>query len=173
MILTSNRVEDIRLAGIVEESFVDGLGIRYVIFTQGCGHHCYKCQNPETWEFRGGYSKNIEELVEDILENPMLDGVTLSGGDPMYQTDAVIELIKQIKIRSKLNIWLYTGFTYEECLCNKNRLEVLKLIDVLVDGEYKDELKSLSLRFRGSSNQRIIDVQKSLQNNEIIQYITD
>ena len=173
MIITNNTIENIRLAGVIEESFTDGVGIRYVVFTQGCKHHCYKCQNPETWSFTGGYDKNINELVNEIIENPMLDGVTLSGGDPMYQPDAVVELIRQLRDKSNLNIWVYTGFKYEECVKDTKKLEILKNIDILVDGEYQDENRSLQLRFRGSSNQRIIDVKKSLANKEIVLHITD
>lgn len=163
----------IRLAGIVDESFTDGVGIRYTIFTQGCDHKCHNCQNPETWDFAGGKNYDIDKIIEDIKENPLLDGITLSGGDPMYQTSEVLELAKKIKADTDLNIWLYTGFYYDECVQDKNKLEVLKYIDILVDGVYDEHFKTMNLKFRGSSNQRVIDVKKSLDNNQIVLYMTD
>ena len=163
----------IRLAGIVDESFTDGTGIRYTIFTQGCNHACYNCQNPETWNFNKGELYDINDIIADIKSNPMLDGVTLSGGDPMYRTVEVLDLVKRIKEETKLNIWLYTGFTYEECLEDPDKLEILKHIDVLVDGMYDEHMRSLYLRFRGSSNQRIIDVQESLKKHKIKILIDD
>lgn len=167
------KVSTIRLAGIIRESFTDGIGIRYVAFTQGCEHNCPNCHNPETWDFDGGTDYNIDDIISDILENPLLDGVTISGGDPLYRTGEVLEFIKAIKDNTSLNIWLYTGFTYEECLLDKDKHEVLRHIDVLVDGEYRHELRNLSLRFRGSSNQRVIDVQKSLSSGNIELFIAD
>lgn len=167
-------IDTIRLAGVIPESYTDGVGIRYTIFVQGCNHKCEECQNPETWDFNGGNLYSIDELVGSILENPLLDGITLSGGDPMYSTKPVIELINRLKNkRTDLNIWLYTGFTFEECLADKNRKQLLKLVDVLVDGTYQKCNRSLHLRFRGSSNQRIIDVQKSLKDGKIHILIDD
>lgn len=160
----------IRLAGIVDESFTDGVGIRYTLFTQGCKHKCHNCQNPETWDFNGGQLFDIDRLIEDIKENPLLDGITLSGGDPMYQTQEILELIQKIKSNTSLTVWIYTGFLYEQCIVDKDKLEVLKYTDVLVDGEYDEAKRSLQLKFRGSSNQRIIDVQKSLESGSIINY---
>ena len=158
----------IRIAGIVPESYTDGSGIRYAVFVQGCCHKCPECHNPETWDMKGGQEVEISAIVDEICENPLLDGVTISGGDPMYQCEAVVRLIKAIKEQNKdLNIWLYTGFTYEECLADEKKLEVLKNIDVLVDGPYIAALRALHLRFRGSSNQRIIDVPKSLQSDKV------
>lgn len=166
-------VNTIRVAGFEKESYTDGIGIRYTIFVQGCKHNCLKCHNPETWDFKGGADTSISGIVDDMIENPLLDGVTISGGDPMYRCDEVLSLIEEIKARTKYNIWAYTGFTYEECLADSDKLKVLSNIDVLVDGEYKDELRSLSLTFRGSSNQRIIDVQKSLKTGEVIELELD
>lgn len=164
----------IRLAGVVKESYTDGVGIRYTIFMQGCKHGCHNCQNPETWDFEGGYNASIPELVTDILEDPLLDGITLSGGDPMYQPNTVLELINELRNRnSELTVWLYTGFTYEDCLADPDKLEVLKHIDILVDGPYQDNLRALHLRFRGSSNQRIIDVKESLKQQRVILSIDD
>lgn len=166
-------MEEIRLAGVVKESYTDGLGIRYTVFVQGCKHACDNCHNPETWCFEGGNIFNIKNLVEDIRLNPMLDGVTISGGDPMYKPYETLELIREIKKNTSLNIWLYTGFTFEECIQDTKMFEILKEVDVLVDGEYKEDLRSLQLRFRGSSNQRIIDVKKSLEYKKVIILIDD
>ena len=113
-------MKSLRVAGIQKESIVDGEGYRYAIFTQGCNHQCKGCQNQETWDFNGGklYSKSeLEEVVKDIESNPMLDGITLSGGDPFYQADACAELIKSIKSkREDITVWAYTGFTWEELI---------------------------------------------------------
>ena len=147
--------------------------IRYVIFTQGCSHYCPNCHNPETWDFDGGKEYDIDDIIDNIKDNPMLDGVTISGGDPMYRESEVLEIITKLRERTTLNIWLYTGFTYEECLNDNGKLNILKNIDILVDGDYRQSLRSLNLRFRGSSNQRIIDVQKSLECNKVIEYIND
>lgn len=163
----------IRLAGVIEESYTDGVGIRCTLFTQGCNHKCHNCHNPETWDFKGGKLYDIDKLIEVIKENPMLDGITVSGGDPMYRTAEVLELITKIRERTTLNIWLYTGFTYEECLADTAKLKILQNIDILVDGAFDEKLKSLCLRFRGSSNQRIIDVKKSLETGEVHKYIVD
>ena len=160
-------MEDIKLSGIIEESYTDGIGIRYTIFVQGCAHKCYNCQNPETWDFNSGKFVKIDTLITAIKANPLLDGVTISGGDPMYQPLQIFDLVKRIKQETNLNIWIYTGFTYEECIKNKDMLKILEYTDVLVDGPYKESDRSLQLRFRGSKNQRIIDVQKSLKNNNV------
>lgn len=159
----------LRIAGIVKESYVDGPGIRYTIFTQGCPHHCFKCQNPETWDIDKGTLVDIDKLIEDIQENPLLDGVTLSGGDPLIQEET-LELVQKLREKTSLNIWCYTGYSYEEVLNNDKFKKILNYIDVLVDGEYIDSLRSLSLLFRGSSNQRLIDIKKSLEQNKIIEY---
>lgn len=163
----------IRLAGIVGESFTDGPGIRYTIFVQGCNHKCYKCQNPETWDFNGGTLCDIDKIVNQIKEDKILDGVTLSGGDPLYQADQILELAIKIKKETNLNIWLYTGFLFEDCIKDTKKLEILKNIDVIVDGMYKDDLRAIHLKFRGSSNQRIIDVKESLRLKKIITINTD
>ena len=156
---------------ILTDSIVDGEGLRAVIWTQGCKHHCKGCQNPQTWDFEGGGLVPIDAVLEAIDELEYQTGLTFSGGDPMYQIDAVLEICKYAK-KLGLNIWCYTGFTWEELkeLSNKNYKynEVLKYLDVLVDGKFINELKDLNLLFRGSSNQRLIDVPKTLKENKII-----
>ena len=168
-----HNMDTIKLAGIVPESYTDGIGIRYTIFTQGCKHYCPDCHNPETWDFDSGNIYKISDIIKDIKENPLLDGVTLSGGDPMYRVEETLNLIKAIRENTDLNIWLYTGFSWEECLADEGKKEILENIDVLVDGEYQKACRALHLRFRGSSNQRIIDVQKSLQSNKVVILIDD
>ena len=162
----------IRLAAPLQsDSVVDGFGVRTVIWTQGCSHNCPFCQNPQTHDFLGGVEYDIEEIKEELNNLENQDGITLSGGDPLFQIDAVLEIVKHAK-SINLNIWCYTGFTYEEVLemgsNNKKYLEFLKYLDVLVDGKFLNEKKDLHLLFRGSSNQRLIDVPKTLKYNKIV-----
>lgn len=163
----------IRIAGYVDDSIVDGPGIRFTIFTQGCAHHCFNCHNPETWAFDKGKDVDIDELISKIKRNPLLQGITLSGGDPLYQVNACLELVKKVKeLNSDLDIIIYTGFTFEELANNfkKNNdlLSLLKLSDILIDGKYEDSLRDLTLRFRGSSNQRIINLKKTFLEEKIV-----
>ena len=162
--------KDIRLAGIAYESLVNGPGIRRVFFAQGCKHHCKGCFNPDTHDFNGGQLMNMDELIADTLDNPMIKGVTFSGGDPIEQADKFAYMAKAFK-KAKLNIWCYTGYTFEELLemskKNEGILELINNIDVLVDGKFQIENKVEGLKYRGSSNQRIIDVHESLKHNEI------
>ena len=154
----------IRIAGIEEESIVDGPGIRLVVFTQGCKHNCKGCHNPESHSFEGGKLVDIEEILQEIKSNPLLDGLTLSGGDPFEQWQASSELAKSVK-KLGLNVVTYTGYTFEEILKDQGFKELLLQTDILIDGKYEIEEKSLLLQFRGSKNQRIIDVKKFLGSN--------
>lgn len=161
----------IRLASPLQiDSIVDGAGIRTVVWTQGCGHACPGCHNPETHSFDAGQLYDIEEIKRQIDELQNQDGITFSGGDPMYQPEACNEIAKYAKEKG-LNIWCYTGFTFEKLIekakCDPTYLEFLKNIDVLIDGPFILNKKSLNVIFRGSTNQRLIDVQKSLENNKI------
>lgn len=160
-------MSNIRLAGILDNSLVNGEGMRAVIFSQGCTHNCKDCFNPHTHSFTGGELIDIDKLVTRIKSNPIIHGVTFSGGDPMQQADKFVELAR--KLNNQFNIWCFTGYTYEEILSSKdkNRLDLLYEIDVLVDGEFKKELSG-GLKYRGSSNQRIIDVKKSLKYKKLI-----
>ena len=157
----------IRLAADIQtDSIVDGEGIRTVIWTQGCMHNCRGCHNPETHSFEKGFLVDTEDLKKQILLVKNQDGVTLSGGDPMFQPEASAEIAKFCQ-ENGLNVWCYTGFTVEELLktseTNPNLKALLENIDVLVDGKFKQEEKSLNLYFKGSKNQRILDVKKSLK----------
>ena len=163
----------IRLASpvLMPDSIVDGEGIRAVLWTQGCLHKCPGCQNPQTHSFDDGFLIDIEEVKEQIDALEGQDGITFSGGDPFYQVEECIEIAKYIKSK-KMNIWCYTGFTYETLIKlakdNNKIIEFLKLIDVLVDGPFILEKKSLDCVFRGSTNQIIIDTKLSLKNKEVV-----
>ena len=167
----------IRLAADPQiDSIVDGPGLRTVIWTQGCPHHCKGCQNPQTWNVDGGGLVPISEVKKFIDEIDDQDGITFSGGDPMYQPEACFELAKYAKNKG-FNIWVYTGYTYEEIIkLSKSKpvyLDFLKIIDVLVDGKFILEERDLSLLFRGSRNQRLIDVSKTLRSGKIVLFDED
>ncbi len=158
----------IRLAASLQpDSIVDGEGIRTVIWTQGCSHHCKGCHNPETWSFEEGYLVDVDSVIEEIDSLSGQDGITLSGGDPFYQAEACTLIAKHCKDK-KLNVWCYTGFLYEDLIKDNKYLELLKYIDVLIDGPFILNQRSLDLYFKGSSNQRIIDVPNSLKENKIV-----
>ena len=163
--------DKIRIAGVIKESTVDGPGFRYVIFTQGCPHHCEGCHNPETHDMNGGKLESITTLAEDITKNPLLKGITLSGGEPFMQAKKLAKLLSLIDLK-RYSVMTYTGFKYEYLISNANDdngyLELLKLTDVLIDGKFMKDLKSSSAKFRGSANQRAIDVKSSLKENRII-----
>jgi len=160
---------ELRVAGIVKESVVDGPGFRYVIFAQGCDHGCKGCHNPDTHSPDGGYVVDTISIIEDIRQSKYIDGVTFSGGEPFLQADAFIHIAEKLK-KENINIVCYTGFTYEELLqsMDQSRVKLLRLIDIIIDGPYIEELKDISLTFRGSKNQRIIDVQNSLREHNTI-----
>lgn len=161
---------DIKLAGIEKLSSVDGPGLRYTIFVQGCIHDCYNCHNPETHDYRNGYDIDINKLINDIdTYSSVITGITVSGGDPLFilNYEPVVELCRLFKARyPKKTIWLYTGYSYEYIL--KHRSDILKYLDVIVDGPFIDRLKSYTLTYRGSSNQRIIDVKSSIEHNNLV-----
>lgn len=159
---------DIRIAGIINESIVDGWGIRYVVFTQGCPHGCPGCHNPQTHSFDGGKMIDTEKLLTEFKEDPLLKGITFSGGEPFMQPKPLTELAKEIHSLNK-DVTCYTGFTYEEIVSSGNQdwIDLLDQVDVLIDGKFILEQKNLKLLFRGSSNQRIIDVKESRKTGEI------
>lgn len=158
---------EINICSIKRESIVDGYGFRYVIFTQGCKHHCKGCFNPDTHSFDTKKLVDTNELLKEIKDNHMIDGVTLSGGDPFEQSKNLIDFVQKIK-KENLTIWAYTGYTFEELLIDFEKYRLLKEIDILVDGKFDINLKDETLVFRGSRNQRVIDVQKALQHNQIV-----
>ena len=157
----------ISILEIVEDTTVDGPGFRTSVYSSGCPHHCPGCHNPQSWDIDNGHPVEIEEILKVILDDPFAD-VTFSGGDPMFQPHGFTELAKAIKQQSNKNIWCYTGFLFEELLKHPAQKALLEQIDVLVDGRFIEALKDEGLRFRGSSNQRIIDVKASLEKEEIV-----
>jgi len=162
----------IRLAAdLQKDSIVDGIGLRTVIWTQGCSHNCPSCHNPSTHDFKGGELIDIDDVINELENLPFQNGVTFSGGDPMFQPKQCAILAKKVH-ELEMDVWAYTGFTYEELLAkgDDDIMAFLKEIDVLIDGKFELAKKSLDLLFRGSSNQRIIDVKKSLEKNEVVLY---
>lgn len=162
----------VRLAKDVEyDSIVDGEGLRTVIWMQGCSHNCEGCHNKQTHSFSGGFSVPIESIIDKIDSSNNQDGITLSGGDPMFQIEQSLYIAKHAKEKG-LNVWCYTGFTFERLhemsFKNESLREFLNTIDVLIDGPFVLEKKNFSLKYRGSSNQRIIDVQKTLKKSKVM-----
>jgi anaerobic ribonucleoside-triphosphate reductase activating protein len=149
-----------KIMNIMQDSIVDGTGLRTVIFFAGCSHFCKGCHNPLSWNIRNGSEWSLEDVLVEVKSNPIAN-VTFSGGDPFYQPKEVAALAREIKKLGK-TIWAYTGYTYQEALDNPELKELLDEVDVLVDGRFELGLKDLSLKFRGSSNQRIIDVKTGL-----------
>lgn len=165
-----------KLAGIIRESIVDGPGIRFVIFSQGCPHNCRGCHNPDTHNFDTGFQAENQKILAEIDKNPLLKGVTFSGGEPFCQAKEFADLARSIKSRG-LDIVTYTGYTFEyiknSFTLNKDWSELLKLTDILIDGPFIEDKKDLTLKFRGSKNQRILDIKKSLELNCAVEYNLD
>ncbi len=164
---------DIRISGIENDSIVDGPGIRYSIFVQGCPHHCEGCHNPQTHDFNVGKIVDTDYLIEQIKFNPLLSGVTFSGGEPFCQAKPLSLIADKIKEIDGFDIIAYTGFTFEYLLENANEengyKELIKKCDYIVDGKFEIKKKSYLLKFKGSSNQRIIDVKESLKYGKIVE----
>lgn len=174
-----------RVSDIVRESIVDGEGYRYVIFFQGCNHNCLGCHNPQTHNFYGGVEMSDDDILRD-LENcnkAMLQDITLSGGDPFFQARDIISLVKKLKDKG-YNIWAYTGFVFDEFLnfinkincdkrINSDMIELLNYIDVVVDGPFILSKRTIDGNFAGSTNQRLVDVHKTIIKNEVVLYELD
>lgn len=151
-----------RVYGYEPNSIVDGEGIRLAIFFQGCLHHCEGCQNPGSWPMYGGIKMDTEQFKKQMVSDPLLSGITLTGGEPFLQPVAALDLAKFAKSKGK-SVWCYTGYMFEQIMeWEDNRKELLSYIDVLIDGRFERDKRSLELAWRGSINQRIIDVKKSL-----------
>lgn len=181
-------------SGISECDVLNGTGFRVVLFVSGCSHRCYNCQNPKTWDKNFGhpFTEKTKQYIFNCLDKDYIDGITITGGDPLYKynLDEVLKLVQEIRISfPEKTIWLYTGFEWNQIMnmqvmqpifsCKDleskiqnilKRQEIIKMCDVLVDGEYIDEQKDLTLKFRGSKNQRVIDVKKSLAQNKVVLY---
>ncbi len=158
---------EIRIFGIAEESIVDGPGIRYAIFTQGCKHNCKGCHNPNSHDMNGGYVEDCDKLIKDFKSNILLDGITLSGGEPFLQADKCAYIAKEAH-KAGLNVVTYTGYEFSELYLlaqeNDNIMSLLKNTDILIDGKFILEKRNILLKFKGSENQNIIDVKKTLEN---------
>ena len=160
-----------KIAGTVQYSIVDGPGFRFTLFTQGCPHKCPGCHNPQTHDFSGGEELSTDEIIKKLLSNPLTDGITFSGGEPFEQASDCAVIAAAAR-QHGLNVWCYSGYTFEELL-EKSRvdsgvMELLKLTDVLVDGKFILEEKSYNVPWRGSRNQRLIDVKKSLEQQSAV-----
>lgn len=158
---------------ITKQDMLNGEGFRTVLWTAGCEHHCEECQNPLTWDKCGGlvFDDEAKREVLESLSDEITSGLTLSGGDPLatFNRADILELVKEVKAKyPDKDIWSYTGYTYEQLLEDETASEILKYIDVLVDGRYMKDLRDVSLNWRGSSNQRLIDVPKSLATGKVI-----
>ena len=164
----------LRIAGTVNDSIVDGPGIRYVIFTQGCPHHCPGCHNPQTHDFAGGQDADEEKILGEIFNNPILSGVTFSGGEPFCQAEALVPIAELIKAKGK-HLMIYTGYLLEQLQKMKKPAvdRLLELADVIVDGPFVLAEKNLTLSFRGSENQRVIDMVKTRASGEVVLYKSD
>ena len=161
----------IRIAGTVNDSIVDGPGFRFTVFTQGCPHHCPGCHNPNTHDPSGGREADTQDIIQEMKKNPLLSGLTLSGGEPLMQSAACLELARAAH-ESGLSVWAYTGFTWEHLMAEQDgeRMALLQEVDVLVDGPFLLERRSLELEFCGSSNQRLIDVTASLKSGQVVRW---
>jgi len=162
-----------RVAGIIQDSIVDGPGLRCAIYVQGCGFRCEGCHNPGTWDENGGFEMRLDDIISDMRSNPLTDGLTLTGGEPFDQAAGCITLAAAARSQG-LNVWVYSGSTFEELLeKTKNDPEtdrLLRLSDVLVDGRFILSKRTLSRKWYGSENQRVIDVQKSLAAESAVLY---
>ena len=159
---------EISVISIVESTSVDGPGLRTTVYCAGCGHRCKGCHNPQSWDINSGTLTDVTILADRLLSTN--EDITFSGGDPMFQAEAFAELANIIKSKSKRNIWCYTGYKIEQLLKSPKALALLKNIDVLVDGQFELALRDENLLFRGSSNQRLIDVKKTLEKGEVVTY---
>ncbi len=154
---------------IVEDTTVDGPGFRTTVYAAGCPNACPGCHNPQSWDIGAGHMMSTDEIMAVIRADEFAD-VTFSGGDPMFQPEGFAELAKAIKNETGKNIWCYTGYTFEHLRRNDRQSELLQWIDVLVDGPYVESQRDRNALFRGSRNQRLIDVQASLRTNRVILY---
>ncbi|NDV57819.1 anaerobic ribonucleoside-triphosphate reductase activating protein [Bacteroides sp. 519] len=155
------------ILNIVHDTTVDGPGFRTAIYSAGCAHQCPGCHNPQSWNINNGSLYSVDTLM-DIIKADEFANVTFSGGDPFTQIEGFTELARRIKLETKKSIWCYTGYLFEQIVKSPRLSQILPYVDVIVDGRFVDALKDEDLRFRGSSNQRIIDVQKSLKKDIVV-----
>ncbi|MBQ6810948.1 MAG: anaerobic ribonucleoside-triphosphate reductase activating protein [Firmicutes bacterium] len=158
----------VQIAALMNDSIVDGPGLRYAIYVQGCPHRCKGCHNPQTHPFDGGTEMDTEDIWNEIEENPLLSGITLSGGDPLCQPKPMAEIAKKAK-ESGLSVWCYTGYLFEDLIKDQDDdiMALLGYTDVRVDAPFVLEERTLELPFRGSKNQRLVDVPRSLEDGKV------
>ena len=161
-------MRELRIYKIVRDTAVDGVGWRTTIYCSGCSHECPGCHNPATWDINAGSTMTIDEILEFLNKDE--NNVTFSGGDPMYQPEAFAKLAKRIVTEQHKTIWCYTGFTYEQVAANRSMRKMLPWLEVLVDGQFIEACRDTNLLFRGSSNQRLIDVQSSLTEGKAVEW---
>ena len=164
--MTESSINNIRILDIKYGTSVDGIGLRTSLYCAGCENQCPGCHNPQSWDYQGGEEMSVEELFRLIVDADM--NVTFTGGDPMFHPEGFTKLARLIKTHTNKNIWCYTGYRFEDILLHPSRKALLELCDVLVDGPFILSEKDLTLPFRGSRNQRIIDVQASLSAQKVI-----
>ena len=158
----------ISILSIVHDTMVDGPGFRTAIYCAGCPNHCPGCHNPQSWDIQNGTKTSTDEIMKEIMSDPFAN-VTFTGGDPMFQPEGFKELAQEIHKVSNKTIWCYTGYKFENLQKNPQQLALLQQIDVLVDGPFIEALRDKDLFFRGSSNQRIINVRKSLESGKVVE----
>lgn len=157
----------LQMMNIVNSSSVDGLGFRDVLFVSGCPHRCEGCHNPQTWDYHAGVKVPLGEVYDKLTESSITN-VTISGGEPFEQVDALYELVLAIKQNTNKDVWIYSGYTFENLLFDKDKRKLLEICDVLVDGKFEKDNTELNLRFKGSLNQRIIDIKASLDSGSVV-----
>ena len=170
--MSSTVSEPIRVAGLVNDSIVDGPGFRFAVFVQGCPHHCPGCHNPETWDFDKGTPMTAEEIFARAAKNPMLTGFTFSGGEPFAQSAALLPLARRIR-EAGYELAIYTGYTFEQLLEDPEKRALLEYADTVVDGPFLLAQRNLALKFKGSKNQRVLDVPASLAAGHAVPDETD
>jgi len=167
-------METIRISGVVRQSIVDGPGLRFVVFTQGCPHKCKDCHNPETHSFNGGYDCEVGKILAEIAKNPLLKGITISGGEPFSRPAELLPLVKAVREKG-MDVFCYSGYTFEELLAMSEidtaAAKLLTMIDVLVDGRFILEERDLEIKFRGSRNQRILNMKQSLKEKKPVEIV--
>lgn len=157
----------LRIMKVVFSSAVDGEGFRDTVYVNYCPHHCEGCHNPQTWDKENGIEVSIDEVLSDLTKS-RITNVTYSGGEPFCQAEALAELTRRLKARTDKTVWVYSGYTFEEIIADPKKKELLSLCEVLVDGRFVLSKKEENLRFKGSTNQRIIDIQKSLSQKQVV-----
>jgi anaerobic ribonucleoside-triphosphate reductase activating protein len=160
----------VRISNRISDTITDGPGLRYAVYVQGCNLDCAGCHNPQTHDANGGYDMAVSDIVSEISANPLLDGLTISGGEPFLQVKPLTELARSVRTMG-LNVWVYSGYTYEQILDDTAKRPLLEQTDVLVDGPFELSQRSLNLLWRGSANQRVLDVKACLSEGKPVWFV--